>query len=129
MRYFDTDVADMVRRRMRDLAAGLGQAHGVEIELDNREIFDVLVNDDRLGREMLAIAAEVVGSENASVTPKVKTGSEDFADMLRVVPGAYCTLGHAGNAPLHNDGFVIDDAMLPVGASIYARLVENRAAA
>jgi metal-dependent amidase/aminoacylase/carboxypeptidase family protein len=71
----------------------------------------------------------VVGDENVSVTAKVRTGSEDFADMLRVVPGAYCTVGHAGSAPLHSDYYVLDDDILPVGASIYARLVERRTAA
>ena len=128
MRYFDTAVADMVRGRIRDLCEGTAKAYGVEIEFDNREIFDVLVNDDVLSHAMLEVAAEVVG-EGATVTPVVKTGSEDFADMLRIVPGAYCTVGHAGTVPLHNDGFVLDDDILPVGASIYARLVERRTAA
>lgn len=46
--------------------------------------------------------------------------------MLKVVPGAYCRVGHAGSIPLHNPAFVLDDAILPVGASIYARIVETR---
>ena len=78
---------------------------------------------------MLDIASDVVGSDNTSVTPNVRTGSEDFADMLRVVPGAYCTVGHAGTVPLHNEGFILDEGILPVGASIYARLIEKRTAA
>jgi hippurate hydrolase len=53
-------------------------------------------------------------------------GSEDFADMLRAVPGAYFWLGHAGSTPVHNPGFVLDDGILPVGASLFARLVETR---
>ena len=57
---------------------------------------------------------------------KLVTGSEDFADMLAVVPGAYCRIGHKGSVPLHNPGFVVDDDMLPVGASIMARLIETR---
>ena len=28
--------------------------------------------------------------------------------------------------PLHNPAFVLDDAILPVGASVYARIVETR---
>jgi hippurate hydrolase len=56
-------------------------------------------------------------------------GSEDFADMLRVIPGAYCTVGHAGTVPLHNDAFFLDESILPVGASIYAKLIERRAVA
>ncbi len=129
MRYFNPEVAAMVRQRMKDLAAGTALAYGIEIDLDLREIFDVLVNDEELSHVMLDIASEVVGDQNTSVTPGVRTGSEDFADMLRVVPGAYCTVGHGGTTPLHNDGFVLDEEILPVGASIYARLIEKRTAA
>ncbi|MGI9525188.1 MAG: M20 aminoacylase family protein [Hyphomicrobiaceae bacterium] len=127
MRYFDLDVATMARQRMSDLAAGLAKAYGVEIELKVDEKFDVLVNDEKLSHVMLEIATDVVGPQNVSVTPDVRTGSEDFADMLRVVPGAYCTVGHGGTMPLHNDQFYLDEDILPVGASIYARLVEQRA--
>jgi hypothetical protein len=28
--------------------------------------------------------------------------------------------------PLHNPGFILDDGILPVGASIFARLIERR---
>ena len=129
MRYFNPETADMVRARMQALVAGVAQAYDVEIVLDSRNIFDVLVNDDKLSHVMLEVAAEVVGEENTSVTPQVRTGSEDFADMLRVVPGAYCTVGHGGTVPLHNDGFILDEDILPVGASIYARLIERRTAA
>lgn len=129
MRYFNPEVAEMVRQRMRDLAKGMSVAYGVEIDFENREIFDVLVNDEKLSHVMLDIAKDVVGAENVSVTPGVRTGSEDFADMLRVVPGAYCTVGHGGTVPLHNDGFVLDEEILPVGASVYARLIEQRTGA
>lgn len=129
MRYFDKEAADMVRQRVRDLCAGMASAYGVEIDFDNREVFDVLVNNETLSHAMLEIAAEVVGEENAGLTPKVRTGSEDFADMLRAIPGAYCTVGHAGTVPLHNDGYILDENILPVGASIYAKLIERRTAA
>jgi hypothetical protein len=45
------------------------------------------------------------------------------------VPGAYCTVGQSGSVPLHNAGFVLDDAMLPLGAALFARMVEARGAA
>ena len=129
MRYFSTETANMVRGRMADLAAGMAKAYGIEIDLDIREIFDVLVNDQELSHVMLDIASDVVGEDNTSVAAQVRTGSEDFADMLRVVPGAYCTVGHAGTVPLHNEGFILDESILPVGASIYAKLIEKRTAA
>ncbi len=129
MRYFDLETADVVRQRVRELCAGIASAYGVEIEFDNREIFDVLVNDPALSDVMLEAAGEIVGSENATVTETVRMGSEDFSDMLRVVPGAYCTVGHEGTIPLHNDAFYLDESILPVGASIYAKLIERRAMA
>ena len=129
MRYFDTKLANQVRQRMQAMCTGMEKAYDCNITIDNREIFDVLVNDENLSEVMLDIAADVVGKQNTAVTPGVSTGSEDFADMLRVVPGAYCTVSHEGTLPLHNDGFFLDESILPVGASIYARLIENRTAA
>lgn len=126
MRFFDSKLANTVRQRIKDLCKGMATGYGVEIEFDNREIFSVLVNDEKLSHEMLDIAAEVVGRDQATITGELSTGSEDFADMLHVIPGAYCTVGHEGNLPLHNDGFFLDESILPVGASIYARLIEQR---
>ncbi|MEM7544592.1 MAG: M20 aminoacylase family protein [Pseudomonadota bacterium] len=129
VRYFDPKTADKISERMRALCAGFALAHQVEIECDIRNVFDVLINDAALSQEMIDAAAEVMGADKAEIKDNRVMGSEDFADMLRVVPGAYCTIGHKGDVPLHNPGFIIDDDMLPVGASIYARMVERRGAA
>jgi hippurate hydrolase len=128
MRYLDSELADTVRQRMSALCDGVAKGYGIDVQLQRRNIFDVLINDESLSHVMLDIAADVVGADNTQVTPDVVTGSEDFADMLRVVPGAYCTVGHEGTLPLHNDGFILDEGILPVGASIYARLIETRTA-
>ena len=53
-------------------------------------------------------------------------GSEDFADMLRAIPGAYCWIGHSGDKPVHNPEYTFDDAMIPLGASVMARIIEKR---
>ena len=42
-------------------------------------------------------------------TPQPRMGSEDFADMMQMVPGAYFWVGHDGSVSLHNPGFVFDD--------------------
>ena len=126
MRYFDKEIAKLVRTRMKEIIKGIEKSYNVEIELDNREIFDVLVNDQDLSKVMLDVASEIVGVENAFFRTDLVTGSEDFSDMLQVVPGAYCNIMHRGTLPLHNDGFILDDGILPIGASIYARLVEKR---
>ena len=126
MRYFDKEIAKLVRTRMKEIIKGIEKSYSIEIELDNREIFDVLVNDKELSKVMLDVASEIVGVENAFFRTDLVTGSEDFSDMLQVVPGAYCNIMHRGTLPLHNDGFILDDGILPIGSSIYARLVEKR---
>jgi len=128
IRYFHQDVIEMAEARMRELCAGMATAYGIEIEVDIRNVFDVLMNDPELTTAYVEAAASVVGAENARESTEQASGSEDFADMLKVVPGAYCRVGHAGSVPLHNPGFVLDDGILPIGASIYARIVETRLA-
>ena len=126
IRYFKDEVCELAGTRMRKLCEGFAKAHDVEITLDLRNIFDVLHNDDQLSDAYLQAAADIVGAENVSARDEPATGSEDFADMLKVVPGAYCSVGHAGTVPLHNPSFVLTPEILPIGASILARIVERR---
>lgn len=126
IRFFDDAVKVLIHERVRQLCAGFAQSYGVQIDADLRDIFNVLVNDEACSKAYLEAAAEIVGAENISDKIDLMTGSEDFADMLNAVPGAYCTLGHKGSVPLHNPHFILDDDMLPVGASIMARIVEKR---
>jgi hippurate hydrolase len=126
IRYFADEVRDLIHERILKMCAGSAASYEVEIVPDLRPIFDVLINDAELALAYREAASEIVGEENATVTEGLVTGSEDFADMLRIVPGAYCTLGHKGSVPVHNPGFLLDDDMLPVGASILARIVEKR---
>jgi amidohydrolase len=126
IRGFSDENRALLSERMRTICAGIAASFEVEIDVDIRDIFSVLVNTEEHAKIVADVAREVVGAENVSTTPKPKTGSEDFADMLKAVPGAYFWLGHAGSVPVHNPGFVLDDGILPVGASLFARLIETR---
>ena len=50
-------------------------------------------------------------------------GSEDFGLFLQHVPGNFVFIGNGDSLPLHNAGYVFDDAMLPIGAEYLANLV------
>ena len=126
IRFFRPEVRDLMQARMRAICDGAAQAFDLSITCEFREIFDVLVNDADLSDAWTQAAADILGAENVRDDAQPFTGSEDFADMLQQVPGAYGNLGHAGTVPLHNPGFVLDEGILPVGASIYARLIERR---
>ena len=126
MRSFSDAVRALMRERMRTIAAGIAASFGVEIGVDIRDIFTVLENHEEQSQAVVKVAHEIVGVDNVSTNPQPKMGSEDFADMLRAVPGAYFWLGHEGSVPVHNPGFILDDAILPVGASLFARIIETR---
>jgi amidohydrolase len=126
IRCFSDESRALMRKRMRTICAGVAATFEVEIEVDIRDIFTVLENTGEHAKIVADVARDVVGAENVSTTPKPKMGSEDFADMLRAAPGAYFWLGHEGSMPVHNPGFILDDGILPVGASLFARLIETR---
>lgn len=128
IRYFKDEVCELAETRMRELCEGFAKAYGVEISIDLRNIFDVLMNDHDLSDAYMEAAADIVGREQISDKVQPATGSEDFADMLKIVPGAYCVVGHSGTTGLHNPSFFLDPELLPVGASIMARIVERRLA-
>ncbi len=128
IRYFKDEVCELAETRMRELCEGFAKAYGVEIHIDLRNIFDVLMNDADLSDAYLEAAEDIVGRENISGTDEPATGSEDFADMLKVIPGAYCRIGHSGTTGLHNPSYFLDPELLPVGASVMARIVERRLA-
>ncbi|HEY0291005.1 MAG TPA: M20 aminoacylase family protein [Hansschlegelia sp.] len=129
IRAFRPEVMEIARRRMKEICDGVAAAHAVEIGLDLRSVFDVLINHEVETEAMAEVAREIVGDEGLITRPRPMMGSEDFADMLQKAPGCYARVGHSGDLPLHNPGFILDDAILPVGASLLARIVEHRLAA
>ena len=66
-------------------------------------------------------------------------GSEDFSFMLQVKPGAYLRLGQGEQIPdgdgasvggpgsrfLHNSCYDFNDSVLPLGAALFAGIVER----
>lgn len=126
VRCFSEKVRLQIRERMRTLAAGMATAFDCEIKVDIRDGFSVLVNQEEHSKVVEEVARTIVGDSNVITRSKPKMGSEDFADMLHAVPGAYFWVGHEGSVPVHNPGFYLDDKILPIGASMFARIVETR---
>ncbi|MEM1313515.1 MAG: amidohydrolase, partial [Pseudomonadota bacterium] len=129
LRFFTEEARQRMRTRMQTIADGVAAAFEIEIDVAFKDIFTVLENNHDLAAEVAQIAKDVTGEDRVLIQPDAVTGSEDFADMLKAVPGAYFTVGHKGEVPLHNPGFVFDDDSIPVAASMLARVAESRLAA
>ena len=129
VRTFDPELRQLVGRRIRELAQGFATAYGATIEVDLRDVFSVLDNSAEQARAAAEIAAELFGAERVDADTLPRMGSEDFADMVAAVPGAYAWLGATPGPGLHNASFDFDDSLIPLGAAYLARVVERRARA
>jgi len=125
IRTFDAKVRELVRSRMRALAAGIATAFAATIDVTIRDGFSVLENQESSVAVVAEVARELLGEVDLAPTPNM--ASEDFADMLHVVPGAYFWLGTTPGPMVHNPSYNFDDEVLPVGASMLARIAERRA--
>ena len=78
------------------------------------------------------VARDWLGDEGLIANLQPLTGSEDFSFMLEKVPGCYLIVGNGvgeghgtGGCMVHNPGYDFNDAMLPVAASYWVKLVER----
>ena len=80
-------------------------------------------NDPALTGLIESCAIERLGRERVLPVEKPSLGAEDFAELLRDVPGMMLRLGVAGPdgcAPLHNGAFALDERSLGVGIEVLA---------
>jgi metal-dependent amidase/aminoacylase/carboxypeptidase family protein len=94
-------------------------------------LFPPLVNDATEAEFIADTAAELVGGENVNRNGNLVMASEDFSFMLGRRPGAYIQIGNGdalGGCEVHNPGYDFNDAALPLGASLFARLAERKLA-
>ncbi|HTW51561.1 MAG TPA: M20 aminoacylase family protein [Stellaceae bacterium] len=131
VRCFSDQVMTLVEERMRHIAESVAAGFGAKAELDFRLLFPVLMNHTDETQFILDCAADVVGEENINRSMTPTMASEDFAWMLRVVPGAYIQIGNGdvdgeGACEVHNPGYDFNDAALPFGSSLFVKLVEKR---
>ncbi|KQP41428.1 amidohydrolase [Methylobacterium sp. Leaf104] len=129
VRTFDADLRTLVTTRIREIAAGLATAYGATIDVGIRDVFSVLMNSPEHAAAAADIARELFGPEGVDDQSKPRMGSEDFADMVARVPGAYAWIGSTPGPGLHNASFDFDDSIIPLGSAFLARLVERRTAA
>src|SRR5262249_5567453 len=125
-RAFSNDTMKQIEDCMRRTATGVAAAFGATVEVEFPDVFAPLVNDPDGTKVIADAAAYLVGEANVDRNRSLITAAEDFAYMLEACPGAFINIGNAGSVgscPVHNPHYDFNDAALPVGASLFARLV------
>ena len=129
VRAFSREVMSTVEQSMKRIAEGVTKAFGARCEVDFRVIYSPTVNNAEAADFAAKICAEVVGVENVDRNPPLIMASEDFSFMLEKVPGCYFNIGNGageGSCEVHNPGYDFNDEALPLGATVFARIVETR---
>jgi metal-dependent amidase/aminoacylase/carboxypeptidase family protein len=111
---------------VREILEGTAAAGGCRLEFTLHPGYPAVVNDAAAVERVRRHAALVVGAANV-IDPAPMAASEDFAYFLQKAPGAFVFIG-AGNAargvtaPHHAPSFDIDEAALPIGTELLARI-------
>ena len=105
-------------------------AHGMTGEATIDEGYPVTLNDNR-ATQLARDCAAAIGSEWIEL-PAPIMGAEDFAYVLREIPGAMAILGTApkgtdpaANPPLHNTRMTIDEEMMAKGVALHCTFAER----
>jgi hippurate hydrolase len=125
IRTLDGAVRDATIKHIDQIAQGVGQAFGVEIQCEHFQISPAVINAEQPVQIAQNAAREVFGNQVRTKFDPVMA-SEDFAFMLDEVPGCYALMSGGKNKPyVHTSKFDFDDALIAPMASYFVGIVES----
>lgn len=128
-RSFKPGVQRIIAEAMRRIAEQAAGAFGCSAQVTYWEQYPATINDPGETENAARAAIAVVGADRVEQAPIPSMGAEDFAFMLQRCAGCYVWLGSGRSADepgLHNPRYDFNDAVLPIGASYWATLVEQQ---
>src|SRR3989344_5453234 len=135
VRTFTTETLDLIENRMREITRHLCAAHGAEADFEFSRNYPPTVNHPAESAFVRQVMVELVGEDKVQeVEPTM--GAEDFSYFLQGKPGAYFVIGNGdgthregghglGPCTLHNPSYDFNDQLLPLGATLWVKLVQR----
>lgn len=139
VRTFRPEVQDLIEQRLNQLCTAVAQGFGATATVRYERIFPATINSPAEFRLAADVADQLVGAHNVVRDLEPSMGSEDFSVMLQAKPGAYLRLGQGEQLPdgqggttggvgsqfLHHSCYDFNDQVLPLGAALFAGIVER----
>ena len=124
VRTFRAETRAAVRAAIERILRGVTEAHGASFTFEYLEGYDAVVNDAAVAEIVAGAARADLGDESVVEVAPIM-GGEDFSAYLKAAPGAFFFVGaqhdEHGAIPHHNPNFVIDEAALRTGITVFAR--------
>ncbi|NTX21303.1 M20 aminoacylase family protein [Burkholderia cepacia] len=125
MRSYNEKTRAFLKTRMAELCEGIGRATGTRIDVTFPIGCPATFNHPEQAEFAAEVARGIVSPANVLSDFPAIMASEDFAVMLQHRPGAYLLLGQDG-FECHHPKFDFNDDILPIGISLFVRMVEQR---
>ncbi len=128
VRTFQVATQDMVEERLAAMAESIAAGMGARATVHYERMYPATINTVDEAMFAQQAAAELVGTQQVVTDLPPSMGAEDFSFMLRKRPGAYLRLGQGGAESgcfLHNTRYDFNDAVLPLGAALYAHIAQR----
>ena len=134
VRTFTTEVLDLVEKRMREIASATAQAFECFCEFEFERNYPPTVNHRHETHFVRSVLEELAGPAGVHEFEPTM-GAEDFSFYLQKIPGCYFLIGNGdgehrdgghgmGPCMLHNPSYDFNDALIPVGGTMWVRLAE-----
>ena len=123
LRVFTPSHLDIVQSRIDDLLVEVAEESGCTLRVAYGEHAPAVVNDAGAAEVVRQTAAELLGERGVFAMPPTSP-SDDVSEFLERIPGAYFFVGAGladGSSGMHhNSSFAIDEACMPIAATVLA---------
>jgi hippurate hydrolase len=128
VRTFSEGVSKLVDAEVRRICEKTAESFATTARLirpPDKVPYPATVNHPDETEIALGAMRAIAGSERVRDNVRRVMGSEDFAFVLRQVPGAYIFIGNGDSAGLHNPKYDFNDAAIPYGVAYWTELARR----
>lgn len=128
-RTYDKEAQNLVETNLGNILKGLDLMYGTTSELYYERGYAAVVNAPKQAAFIADTVTECFGEQALADVQEPAMTAEDFSGYLQAYEGGFYWLGTTKPGqpmyPLHNSHFTLDEASLPIGVALMAKLVCN----
>lgn len=125
MRAFRENVYEKMKNRLQKIVQGMEQAYECEIQLNIRDMYPPVTNDE----ELFTLLEDILPKKNLKIVTPLMI-SEDFSFYQKEIPGLFFLLGSKNSQKgyiygLHSAQFNFDEKILPIAVQVYYEILKK----